>query len=400
MSATAAPAPAAAAPSDIAINLFRESVAAGQEYFLVLLNGKLHWAKINMMFLDSFGQLVFDIDDQLVEVQLDDIVLSGKPGQYRTMIIKHPETHAVCFGRYVGHSGFFICKITGRRLPAFEFRIRGTNESVNIPVSAISPTFPTREETSEYDREFAKAAEAAEAERERTKAAEAASAAEAERARDEKAKAAKAAFFEGLKEQGMAFKSQPHLTKYPMFSDATLLVLFVICKMTKTMIGLRSYQFILCVVRLAILGDQSRFPHPSISEEDMKEFEDFKRNYNTDFVGRVMSSMTRRVQIKPKPSDSEKRMLTEQERRLIEYYCLLIGEELPTKEVVKDFLERDETFFKTLAMNISTTSESALTFPASYWLQSEYRIEVKALSFPMPTFTTGIVDVTTSPSSI
>ena len=133
-------------------------------------------------------------------------------------------------------------------------------------------------------------------------------------------------------------------------------------------------------------GDQTQFQLPKLSEEERKNFEVFKKKYNTEMGGNRICSKTTRSQ--------ESSGIPENQKRLFEWYVFVYGFDTDlTPEEVRAFLvrsekseersEKSEEKNQLLATNMATLVE-ALSLPDSYWTQPEHGVEVKQnLSSPM-----------------
>jgi hypothetical protein len=395
-------APPSGFPKNIwVIFLFIQAIANGQTFFIVFYGGKFGLAEIDSDVLHQMMIFLGPVIQQIRRGQGNQLPMEDICNQFRSKF-QVPlmnlngsllEIHWICF--LLGPRNIVVEMPEGEILAKYQseskekgishitIETRNTREIFDVPTYQIK-RFPTPDELTKSDEDFAARKKAEEA----------------------KAKAAEqAAFVEELKAKKGADDplAQLSLTHYPtmqQISEATLMVLFLICKMTNTPIEWGNYQFILCVTRLVGFGDQSRFEHPLLSKEDITLFQDFKFNYATNFAGRVMSSTTRRVkvQLKPKsPGDPPLSLPNDPKIRLFEYWCMLMGVSPKDEDIFRDFLTRDANFFKTLARDMSkdpqedpemkSAMKSALTFPPLYWVQPEPGICTRITpSVMLPTF--------------
>lgn len=108
---------------------------------------------------------------------------------------------------------------------------------------------------------------------------------------------------------------------YPLFSQETLKILFLLCQKCEISPDF-SYSFNLLVLRVLPffnqLSEKPLFSLPQLSEQDNEAFEKFEKKYNTakrgdiPILGSVIKSKTGRFQ---------KSNLPDHLRRLFEYFC-------------------------------------------------------------------------------
>lgn len=313
---------------------------------------EINWQRLCQHFLTTFPFLLFDLGQQDVrKIDWKNVIFLR-----RTIMIRL-ENGIIVPAKYVENFGKMPCDSTGIDEHHIKCQIRCIDDEIIIPISAIVDHMPSKKVVEGYEKELKRVEQLNK---------EKADAEAAAKASDESR--------EQLMKRGENVGFSKVQRYYPNFSQETLRILFLLCRRFNIVPDF-TYQFNLTVLRLLSLGDQSRFPLPQLSEEDQEAFEAFEQKYNTEMVGRVIKSKTGRFQASSLPDHLH---------RCFEYDCFLLEIDSPTQEDADAFLQRGEAYFSTLATNMSTKSESALTFPESYWTQSEFGVELRHLKNPMP----------------
>ena len=158
---------------------------------------------------------------------------------------------------------------------------------------------------------------------------------------------------------------RPQPKYYPFLSDRLLQILYHLSVRCNITIQLE-YAFNLLVFRLLSFGDQTQFQLPQLSEKERKNFEVFKKKFNTEMGGNRICSKTTRSQ---EPSG-----IPENKKRLFEWYVFVYGFDTDlTPEEIRAFLMRSEELNQLLANKMESIVE-ALSLPNSYWTQLEYGV--------------------------
>jgi hypothetical protein len=368
-------APLAAPPSNLPLALlpvffFLTSLFSNNVAFLVFRDGEFHWLVIH----DDLLRLVKSLQSQVPLEQIDwhkvcnhfvtriphlpfyfgqtfiDVDWKNILFRRRVMKIKLPDG-TIVIAKYLEHFGESWNETTRMNEHYLTFEIRGTGEHITIPLSNIITHVPIKADLVSYDNALEKKKNE-------------------EAAKDQEKESAEAseAYKAQMIERGVIVSFPKIQRHYPNFSIPTLQVLFFLCRRFKIVPDF-TYQFNLLVFRLLLLGDQSRFSFPQLSEEDQDAFEAYEKEYKTKMVGCMIKSKTGRFQASSLPENL---------LRLFEYHCLLFEIESPAQEDADEFLKKGETYFSNLAINMSTTSGSALAFPDLYWTRSEFGVELRS----------------------
>jgi len=315
---------------------------------------QIDWQRLCQHFLTTFPILPFHLPQRIQEIEWKNVIFVK-----RNLQIRLADGRQV-LAKYIENFGEMWCEQSGKNEHHIRCQIRGTPEEVIIPISAIVTHILSKKDVSQYDENLAQ------------------NKAEEKAARDaEEAKQHSEAYKIEMRERGdiVGFpKIQRH---YPLFSEVSMKVLFLLCKRFGIALDF-SYKFNLLVRRLVCLGDQSEFQE--LAEEDQKAFMAFMEKYMDQFVGRVIVSKTVRFQQSNLPDHL---------RGLFEIHCLQIENHSPTQAVVDSFLEKGDDFLATFAASIS---ENALALPDTYWTQAEFGVLTKQKKgygmcqflFPMP----------------
>ncbi len=358
--------------------LFRNNVA-----FLVFCDGRLEWLMLDQIMIDAvrelqlqipidqidwqrlcqhffsqFQRLPFYLDQRIQGIDWNDVIFFR-----RTLLIRVEDGREV-LAKYIEDFGEMWCEHTRKNEHHIRCQIRGTDEQVIISISAIVNHIPSKKDVSQYDEKIAQ-------EKANEKA-----------ARDaEEAKQQSEAYKAQMMERGNIVEFPKMQRNYPLFSEVSMKILFLLCKRFGT--GLEFTRLFNRIVRrIRHLGDQSRFPSVELSEADQKDFEAFKEKYMTKFVGRVIVSNTIRFQQSNLPDHL---------RGLFEIHCHQNQNYSPTQANVDSFLEKGDEFFAKLD---TTTSENAMALPDEYWTQPEFGVFTRQKKsypmceflFPMPKF--------------
>jgi hypothetical protein len=366
--------------------LFRKNVA-----FLVFFDGKIEWLMLDQRMIDAvrdfqlqiridqidwhrlcqhffsqFQQLPFYLHQRIQGIDWNDVIFFRRTMQVRL------QNGRIVYARYIEDFGEMPCDQSGKNEHHIKCQIRGTDEEVVIPISAILNHIPPRKDVDEYDEKLAQ----------------------------EKAKEKATRDAEEAQQQSEAYKAQmmergeiiafPKIQRdYPLFNPEFMLILFFICKKNGIEIGF-GYRFNLIVRRLVCFVRRSKsqrdqpgsppqnlpkeynkalefFMKKSTSqfpEEDIKAFEAFVDKYMTQFVGRVIRSRTIRFQLFIAPIESR---IPEYLHRVFEYHCHLTKNYSPTQADVDAFLKKGDEYFSRLAEEMTTRSENPLTLSDEYW---------------------------------
>jgi hypothetical protein len=317
---------------------------------------QIDWQRLCQNFLTNFTTLPFYFNQRIQEINWNDVIFVK-----RNLLIRLEDGRQV-LAKYIENFGEMWCEQSGRNEHHIRCKIRGTDEEVIIPISAIVNHILSKKDVSQYDENLAQ-----------QKAKEKA-------ARDAKeAKQQSEAFKAQMKERGKIASFKQIQRHYPLFSEVSMKVLFLLCK--RFGIALEStHQFNLLVRRLVCLGDQSIYSPPELAEEDQKAFMVFMETYMNQFVGLVIVSNTIRFQQSNLPDNK---------RGLFEIHCLRNKNYFPTQADVDSFLSKGDEFFAKFA---ATISENALALPDTYWTQAEFGVLTKKKKgygmcqflFPMP----------------
>ncbi len=336
--------------------LHQRLIDAVKELQLQIPIHQINWKILCQEFLTNFTTLPFYLNQWIQEIDWNNVIFLR-----RTLLIRLEDGKQVP-AKYMENLGEMLCKKSRRRKHHIKCQIRGTPEEVIIPISAIVNHIPSKKDVSEYDEKLAQ-----------QKAKEKA-------ARDaEEAKQQSEAYKAQMKERGKIVSFPQIQYHYPLFSDASMKALFLLCKRFQIALEF-TYQFNLIVRRLVCLGDQSRFDSQEFSEEYQKDFEAFLEKYMDQFVGRVFVSNRIRFQ---------QSILPDNLRCIFEIDCHRKENYFPNQEYVKSFLEKGDKFFTQIAVTIS---ENALALPDIYWTQAEFGVLTKQKKgseflqflFPMP----------------
>ena len=315
---------------------------------------QIDWQRLCQHFLTNFTTLPFYLNQGIQEINWNDVIFVR-----RNLLIRLEDGRQVP-AKYIENFGEMWCEQSGRNEHHIRCQIRGTDEVVIIPISAIVNHILSKKDVSQYDENLAK-----------QKAKEKA-------ARDtEEAKQQSEAYKAQMKERGKIVSFPQIQRNYPLLSEVSMKVLFLLCKRFGIALDF-TYQFNLLVRRLVCIGDQSNFQE--LAEEDQEAFMAFMERYMNQFVGRVIVSNTIRFQ---------KSNLADKLRGLFEIHCLRNKIYSPTQADVDSFLSKGDEFFAKFA---ATISENELALPDTYWTQAEFGVLTKQKKgygmlqflFPMP----------------
>ena len=300
---------------------------------------QIDWQRLCQHFLTNFTTLPFYLNQGIQEINWNDVIFVR-----RNLLIRLEDGRQV-LAKYIENFGEMWCEQSGRNEHHIRCQIRGTDEVVIIPISAIVNHILSKKDVSQYDENLAK-----------QKAKEKA-------ARDtEEAKQQSEAYKAQMKERGKIVSFPQIQRNYPLLSEVSMKVLFLLCKRFGIALDF-TYQFNLLVRRLVCIGDQSNFQE--LAEEDQEAFMAFMERYMNQFVGRVIVSNTIRFQ---------KSNLADKLRGLFEIHCLRNKIYSPTQADVDSFLSKSDEFFVKFA---ATISENALALPDTYWTQAEFGVLTK-----------------------
>jgi hypothetical protein len=318
--------------------------------------GEIDWQRLCQHFLTNITTLPFHLNQSIQKINWNDVIFLRRRLQIRL------ENGTQVLAKYVENFGEMWCENSRRHEHHIRCQISGTNEEVIIPISAIVNHIPSRKDVSQYDEKLAQ-----------QKAKEKA-------ARDaEEAKQQSDAYKAQMKERGKIVSFPQIQRHYPLFSEVSMKVLFLLCKRFGIALEF-TYQFNLLVRRLVCLGDQSIYFPLELSEEDQEDFMAFMETYMNQFVGRVIVSNTIRFQQSNLPDHL---------RGIFEIHCLQHQNYSPTQADVDSFFSKGDEFFDKFA---ATISENALALPDTYWTQAEFGVLTKKKKgygmcqflFPMP----------------
>jgi hypothetical protein len=428
--------------------LFRNNVA-----FLVFCDGKIEWLMLDQIMIDAvrelqhqipidqidwhrlcqhffsqFQRLPFYLHQRIHEIDWNNVIF------FRRTMQVHLEDGMLVYARYIENFGEMWCDQSEKNEHHIRCQIRGTDEEVVIPISAIVNHMPSRKDVDEYLKKLAQQ----QAEKEAARAAEEAERLEKKRIADIKKRSAvlpptyprlsdfflqilfnlcmtkrvvigftlefNLLFLEHLnfdeeRQTGLSgiseenspnfeiFKKKynecfadkfiyprPQPKYYPLLSEHLLQILYHLSVRCNIAIQLE-YAFNLIVFRLLSFGDQTQFQLPQLSEEEREKYEVVKTKYNTEMCGNWISSKTTRSQ---EPSG-----IPENQKRLFEWYVFMHEFDDLTPEDVRVFLMRSEEINQRLAKNMESDVE-ALSLPNSYWTQPEHGVvAIQNLSIPM-----------------
>ena len=324
-------------------------IDAVRELQLQIPIDQIDWQRLCQNFLKNFSTLPFYLNQRIQKIDWNNVIFLR-----RTLLIRLEDRKQVP-AKYMENFGEMWCEKSRRTEHHIKCQIRGTPEEVIIPISAIVNHIPSKKDVSEYDEKLAQ-----------QKAKEKA-------ARDaEEAKQQSEAYKAQMKERGKIVSFPQIQRHYPLFSDASMKALFILCKRFQIALE-RTYQFNLIIFRLICLGDQSLYSPPEIVEEDQKDFEAFMEIYMNQFVGRGIVSNTIRFQLSTLPDHL---------RGIFEIDCLRNKNYSPTQADVNSLLEKGDKFFPIFS---ATISENALALPDTYWKQREFGIEFRSQKSEFPT---------------
>lgn len=429
--------------------LFRNNVA-----FLVFCDGRLEWLMLDQRMIDAvrelrhqipidqidwhrlcqhffsqFQQLPFYLHQRIQGIDWNDVIFFRRTMQVRL------QDGSLVYARYIEDFGEMPCDQSGKNEHHIRCQIRGTDEEVVIPISAIVNHMPSRKDVDEYLKKLAQQ----QAEKEAARAAEEAERLEKKRIADIKKRSAvlpptyprlsdfflqilfnlcmtkgvvigftlefnhlflellsfdeerqtglpgmsegNSPDFESFKKKynecfaGKFIYPRPQPKYYPLLSDHLLQILYHLSVRCNIAIQLE-YAFNLIVFRLLSFGDQTQFQLPQLSEEEREKFEVFKTKYNTEMGGNWIRSKTTRSQ---EPSG-----IPENQKRLFEWYVFMYDFDTAlTPEEVRVFLMRSEEINQRLAKNMESDVE-ALSLPNSYWTQPKHGVvAIPNLASPM-----------------
>jgi hypothetical protein len=277
----------------------------------------------------------------------------------RNLLIRLEDGRQV-LAKYIENFGEMWCEHIRKNEHHIRCQIRGTDEVVIIPISAIVNHILSKKDVSQYDEKLAqqKAKEKAARDAEEAK----------QQTDDYKAQ---------MRKRGEIVSFPQIQLNYPLFSEVSMKFLFFLCKRFGIALDF-TYQFNLLVRRLVCLGDQSNFQE--LSEEDQEAFMAFMERYINQFVGRVIVSNTIRFQ---------QSNLPDKLRGLFEIHCHRNQNYSPNQADVDSFLSKSDEFFVKFAVTIL---ENALALPDTYWTQAEFGVLTKQKKgygmcqflFPMP----------------
>jgi len=366
--------------------LFRKNVA-----FLVFFDGKIEWLMLDQRMIDAVGDFQLQIRiDQIdwhrlcqhffSQFQRLPFVLHQRiQGIDWNNVIFFRRTMQVCledgslvYARYIENFGEMWCDQFGKNEHHIRCQIRGTDEEVIIPISAIVNHIPPRKDIDEFLKNLAQ------------QQAEEKAACDADEAKQQSE-----AYKAQMMERGKIIAFPKIQRNYPLFTPEFMLILFLICKKIRIEIGF-GYRFNLIVRRLVCFVRRSESQHDKPSspsqnlpekynkalkdfmekcrsqfpEEDIKAFEAFVEKYMTQFVGRVIRSRTIRFQLFIAPKESR---IPEYLHRVFEYYCHLTKNYSTNQSYVDAFLKKGDEYFSRLAEEMTTRSENPLTLSDEYW---------------------------------
>jgi len=327
---------------------------------------QIDWQRLCQHFLTNFTTLPFYLDQTIQKIDWNNVIFLK-----RNLLIRLEDSRQV-LAKYMENMGEMWCEQSERSEHYIKCHIRGTEEEVIIPISAIEKHMISEKEKNEYDEKLTQ-----------QKAKEKAT-------RDaQEAKQHSEAYKDQMMERGEIIAFPKIQRNYPLFTPEFMLILFFICKKIGIEIGF-GYRFNLIVRRLVCFVRRSESQHDQPSspsqnlpekynkahkdfmekctsqfpEEDIKAFEVFVEKYMTQFVGRVIRSRTIRFQLFIAPKESR---IPEYLHRVFEYHCHLTKNDSPTQADVDAFLRQGSAYFSRLAEEMTTRSESPLTLSDEYW---------------------------------
>jgi hypothetical protein len=317
---------------------------------------QIDWLQLCQYFLTNFRTLPFHLIQGIQEIEWCNVIFVK-----RNLLIRLEDGRQVP-AKYIENFGEMWCEQSGRNEHHIRCQIRGTDEVVIIPISAIVNHILSKKDVSQYDENLAqqKAKEKAARDSEEAK----------KQSEDYKAQ---------MRKRGEIVSYLQIQRNYPLFSEVSMKVLFLLCKWFGIALDF-TYQFNLLVRRLVCLGDQSIYSSPQLAEEDQEAFMAFMEKYMNQIVGRVILSNTIRFQQSTLPDHL---------RGIFEIHCHRNQNYSPTQADVDSFLSKsDESFVKFAA----TISEKALALPNTFWTQAEFGVLTKQKKgsgmcqflFPMP----------------
>jgi hypothetical protein len=329
-------------------------IDAVRELQLQIPIDQIDWQRLCQHFLTNFTTLPFYLNQGIQEIGWCNVIFVK-----RNLLIRLEDGRQV-LAKYIENFGEIWCEHTRKNEHHIMCQIRGTDEVVIIPISAIMNHILSKKDVSQYDEKIAQ-----------------------EKANEKAARDA-----EEANQQSDAYKAQmrkrgeiasfPQIQRnYPLFSEVSMKVLFLLCKRFGIALDF-TYQFNLLVRRLVCVGDQSKFQE--LAEEDQEVFMAFMERYMNQFVGLVIVSNTIRFQQSNLPDNK---------RGLFEIHCYRNQNYSPTQEDVDFFLSKSDEFFVKFAVTIL---ENALSLPDTYWTQAEFGVLTKQKKgygmclflFPMP----------------
>jgi len=300
---------------------------------------QIEWQRLCQHFLTNFTTLPFHLPQRIQEIEWSNVIFVKRNLQI------HLADGRQVPAKYIENFGEMWCEQSGKNEHHIRCQIRGTPEEVIIPISAIVTHILSKKDVSQYDENLAQKK------------------AEEKAVRDaEEAKQHSEAYKTQMRERGEIVGFPKIQRNYPLFSEVSMKVLFLLCKRFGIALDF-SYKFNLLVRRLVCLVDQSEFQE--LVEEDQKAFIAFMEKYMDQFVGRVIVSKTVRFQQSNLPDHL---------RGLFEIHCLQIENHSPTQTDVDSFLEKGDESFSTIAASIS---ENALALPDTFWTQPEFGVLTK-----------------------
>jgi hypothetical protein len=326
-------------------------IGAVRELQLRIQIDQIDWQRLCQHFLTNFTTLPFYLNQRIQEIDWNNVIFLK-----RTLLIRLEDGRQV-LAKYVENFGEMWCEHTIKNEHHIRCQIRGTDEEVIISISAIVNHIPSKKDVSQYDKKIAQ-------EKAKEKA-----------ARDaEEAKQQSEAYKAKMRKQGEIVSFPQIQRNYPLFSEVSMKVLFLLCKRFGIALEF-TYRFNLIVRRLVCLGDQSIYSPPELAEEDQEAFMAFRERYVNQFVGRVIVSNTIRFQ---------QSNLPDKLRGLFEIHCHRSQNNSPTQADVDSFILKSDEFFAKFA---ATILENALALPDTYWTQPEFDVLTKQKkSYPMCQF--------------
>jgi hypothetical protein len=305
---------------------------------------QINWHRLCQHFLKNYAKLPFDLHQRIQRIDWNNVIFFRRTMQVRLV------DGRIVYARYIENFGEMHCDRTGIYEYHIKCQIRGADEEAVIPISAIMNHMPSRKVVDEYLKKLAQQQVVEQAK---------------QHSEDYKAQ---------MRERGNIVEFPKMQRNYPLFSEVSMKVLFLLCKRFGIELGFTRL-FNRIVRQIRDLGDQSRFPSVELSEADQKDFEAFMKKYMKHFVGRVIVSNTIRFQ---------KSNLPDNLRGLFEIHCYQNQNYSPTQTDVDSFLEKGDEFFTKFA---ATTSENAMALPDEYWMNPEFGVFTKKKKgYPMCEF--------------